>query len=613
MIAEVYPIQRLPRRFSVFDYLVPADLTLLPGSMVRVPFRHEELTGIVRRVGVKRVTMDRLKAVRALANAVQLAPEEIAWYEEVARETAQSVSSVLHAAFPPVPRRAKAAEPPPTHLASLTVKVSEAPRILQLLERVQRHRTAFVQAADLVQMAAVVAAYLHANARERVAVLVPHVRDARLLAPYLGFAGLSLMTGEESLGRRYAAWEGFRSRKTRVFLGTRIVSLLLPPGVETIFVLRSGHPDHKQADQNPRYDARGNARRYQAQSGCRLYFFDVVPRPDDLIAFGSDQVFVRHPAASAPVLVDLGRERAASPHPRVSYTLSQFLEEHFKAGMRTVCFYNRKGTARALRCHDCARTFPCPGCGSVLTVYETSVRCHSCAYAEPIPLSCEVCGGTRLVEQGFGNRAIQQAIQRLLPQASVALVEQKAVGDVSADVVIATSHFLESLWDPFKKNQRIGGVALLDADLPFHEPTFRALEQGIRQCEEAGGMAERLGVPFLVQTHVPEVFQRFYQDPLSFYLSVAETRKAYGYPPFSRRMTLTCRTDDPRRTRLELDAAAADLRQMAGARVDLASRTRDREARLSLALSVQLEAVDAVLTFLRTLPDHIVIDTNVDG
>ncbi|MBI1908515.1 hypothetical protein HYS28_03860, partial [Candidatus Uhrbacteria bacterium] len=398
MIAEVYPIQRLPRRFSVFDYLVPADLTLLPGSMVRVPFRHEELTGIVRRVGVKRVTMDRLKAVRALANAVQLAPEEIAWYEEVARETAQSVSSVLHAAFPPVPRRAKAAEPPPTHLASLTVKVSEAPRILQLLERVQRHRTAFVQAADLVQMAAVVAAYLHANARERVAVLVPHVRDARLLAPYLGFAGLSLMTGEESLGRRYAAWEGFRSRKTRVFLGTRIVSLLLPPGVETIFVLRSGHPDHKQADQNPRYDARGNARRYQAQSGCRLYFFDVVPRPDDLIAFGSDQVFVRHPAASAPVLVDLGRERAASPHPRVSYTLSQFLEEHFKAGMRTVCFYNRKGTARALRCHDCARTFPCPGCGSVLTVYETSVRCHSFAYAEPIPLSCEVFRGARRTE-----------------------------------------------------------------------------------------------------------------------------------------------------------------------------------------------------------------------
>ena len=63
-----------------------------------------------------------------------------------------------------------------------------------------------------------------------------------------------------------------------VLIGTRLAALLPHPNLETIFLVRSSHSNHQQADQNPRYDSR----RLAELSGANIVNLDVLPGLEDL-------------------------------------------------------------------------------------------------------------------------------------------------------------------------------------------------------------------------------------------------------------------------------------------------------------------------------------------
>jgi primosomal protein N' len=50
MFAEVILHRRVPSRFESFTYEVPADMKVTPGQIVRVPFRKQTLSAIVRKI-----------------------------------------------------------------------------------------------------------------------------------------------------------------------------------------------------------------------------------------------------------------------------------------------------------------------------------------------------------------------------------------------------------------------------------------------------------------------------------------------------------------------------------------------------------------------------------
>ena len=50
MIAEIYPIMRMPRHVTVFNYAVPEELHHLKrGDVVVIPFRTTSIFGIISR------------------------------------------------------------------------------------------------------------------------------------------------------------------------------------------------------------------------------------------------------------------------------------------------------------------------------------------------------------------------------------------------------------------------------------------------------------------------------------------------------------------------------------------------------------------------------------
>jgi len=603
-IAEVYPIQRLPRRFSAFDYLAPEKMEVRRGFFVAMPFRNQKIIGLVKELHERYSPRAGLKEITEVLSWPPLDEIEINIYEWLAKDLAQSIPSVLNASIPLQPKRI--ANIPSVAALPLKIRASEAPAIQRILQTIEGQRKAFVSASDLPRMAALAAAYLHAHPKDRVAVLAPGVREIEALAPYFAGFGASVITGGESAGHRFNAWDNFRRGQTRVLLGTRLAALLLPASIDAIFVFRSGHESHKSWDRNPRYDARDVVLEFQRRTDCRLYFLDTAPRADDLAIFGEEQIFIEHPEPR-PLFVNLNDERPMSEHPLISWTLDGAIDDCLKSNRRVLCLYNRKGKAALLRCADCGQSFLCPTCQGVFTVYPTSIRCHHCGRVEPIPLACLKCGGVRLNEKGFGNQTMKQAFIKQFPEAAVSLIDQSEHEDETAQILLTTSYYLESRRDFFVRGN-FGLIVNLDSDLPLLDPGFRAFENALRGLEDLRGLALREQAAFIAQTRSPEIFSAYYDNPLACLSKELELRRSYQVPPFVRWFRLKIRDAEQLRAEMELKGVIETLKPLAGITIFPVECEKGRGC--SVSISVEPAAVLEILEKLASLPDRVVIDTN---
>lgn len=603
-IAEIYPIQRLPRRFSAFDYLVPEKMEIGRGFFVAVPFRNQKIIGVVKETREKYSPRAGLKEIAEVLNIQPLGEIELNIYEWLAKDLAQSVPSVLNASIPSQAKRT--VSQPNTVARPLKIRASEAPAVQRVLQTIEERRKAFISAPDLPRMAVLAAAYLHTHPKDRIVILAPGVRESEALAPYFAGFGASLITGSESAGHRFNAWDDFRRGKTRVLIGTRLVALLLPASTDAIFIFRSGHESHKSWNRNPRYDARVIALEFQARAGCRLYFLDTAPRADDLAVFDEEQIFIEHPEPR-PLFVNLNDERPMSEHPLISWTLDGAINDCLKNNRRVLCLYNRKGKASSLRCADCHKSFSCPLCGGLYTVYETLVRCHHCRHAEPLPPICPNCHGVSLVEKGFGNQTIKQALIKQFPDVSVSLIDQSIQEDRGAQILLVTTFYLETARNFFERNN-FGLVVNLDADLPLLDPNFRSFENGLRNIEDLRGLAVREQALFIAQTRNPEIFSAYYDNPLACLSKELELRRSYQVPPFVRWLRLKIRDAEELRAELELRAVIETIKPLAGVTVFPVECEKGRGC--SVSVSVEPAAITSILEKISTLPDRVVIDTN---
>jgi primosomal protein N' len=515
MIAETYPLKRLPRRFGVFDYLIPEGMRLKRGMFVRIPFRATTVWGVVS--NVKNAGSNRaLKTVESVATDLILSTAELDFYEAMAKDLVQSPSTILYSSIPGLPKtytvagRARTASPSDETLS------------------------AFLLSPNLQTSVSMIQSFCKTHGGTTL-VIAPNVRDAQLLAAHLN---ASVMTGDETQAQRRAVWESWRLNGGTL-VATRIGILLPHPDLRTIFIVRSSHPNHKQADRNPRFDSRQAARLRAKFQHARLYFLDASPRADELH-------HIDETATPVPVgpytIVDMNKERSAGVHPLLSPTFSDAAESALNAGKRVLCIYNRKGVSKRMRCQDCGFVFVCSNCRLPLSVHDDGMQCHHCGLTQALPAACPSCHGHDLLRRGFGNKKVAEALKNCFPGRSVAIVEKGANDGVAADILLATRFYLEDLFDPFAPGN-IGLVADLDADMALHQPNFRATEHAILSANEWRGVASAHRAPFILQTDTPEVFQRGLEDPIAFMKSELKTRADYDLPPVMRVMTTTKRSD----------------------------------------------------------------------
>ena len=533
---------------------------------------------------------------------------ELSCFEDVAFDTAQSVSAVLHATIP-IPGKRPTKFPSPSKgegqgevpVAPLTISAREAPQISQTVGELSKRDEAFIAVPDLKRTAVLIATYRRDHPNAPVLVLAPNVRDARLVASRLAGNDTVVVTGEESPAERFRRWKLWRSRRAGLLVGTRVAALWTHPALGAVFLIRSGHPNHKQEDRNPRLDARFVGQVLHDRLSAKRFHVDAMPGADDLLRFGAANL-LGSTERPETIIADMTIERAGSPHPCLGNSLVLEIARALASNRRVVCAYNLKGVSRRLQCADCGHRFPCGGCGGVLAPYVTTVQCHRCGRTEPLPASCPACHTNRLQPKGFGNRAVAAALQSAFPEATVACLDRDTDvdGAKDADILVVTRHYVENVFDPFHPPD-VGLVAELEGDRSLFEPSYRALEKALLNAEEWRGVAHACRARFLIQTEMPDLFRNALSQPEKALLDDLAVRKSYAQPPYVRAATIDFKSDEPHERAQAISKAADAIRA--------ASPSTVAQSDGLLRLSVTLADEHAVLQAFSLLDDRYIIDT----
>lgn len=534
-----------------------------------------------------------------------LTPAEVAFFQALADDLVQSPASLLDVSLPTPPKRA-ATNPASVPSRPLTLPADEAAKVRETAARLATSKQAFVCVPDLRRTAALVSAYLDAAPGIRLALVAPNVRDAELLTASLGRFKPAFVSGEETNNARFRAWQAVRHGETRLLIGTRIAALLPTGGDAAIWIARAAHDNHKNADQNPRYDTRAAAVLAERLLGARVIFSDVLPRPDDVAAgWETFDPFTR----PTSVFADRAMERRQSAHPLLGPSVISRIEETLEAGKVAVCVYNRLGTAASLRCADCGFGFPCPSCGAVRTVEPERLRCRRCGAEEKIPIQCPHCQSFRVERRGVGSQTVLEELRAAFPQVIVDVSAKDAPPtDWNARIVLATQHWLENVFDPFRP-PNVGLIALLDADMALRAPGFRGTERALTEAAEWQGTARACRADFLLQTDDPTLFRTALAEPFAWAAEELKRRIDYHQSPAVRLIRLTCRQEPAEEARKALNAIVNGLRQ-SFPEVIVATNIPSPPGTFAAELSVEPGKSAEILLFLRDVDDACVIDTD---
>jgi primosomal protein N' (replication factor Y) (superfamily II helicase) len=358
---------------------------------------------------------------------------------------------------------------------------------------------------------------------------------------------VALLHSQLPAGARYDEWRRLRSGDARLCVGPRS-AIFAPLADLGLIVIDEEHDSSYKQEGDPRYDARGVARRRAADAGAVLVAGSATPRPESWSALDRLELPRRVDGRELPrveVLDMRGADRRAGPlHPVTRGALEGLRAERGKA----IVLLNRRGWSPYMSCRSCGHAWECFECDVSLVVHRGPERlaCHHCGHAEPIPESCPTCGSVTISRHGAGTERLERLLAELLEPLPVFRLDSDSAAGAGGHLEILT-RFQEADAGVLLGTQMVAKghdfaevvlSVVLDADASLRFPDFRAEERTfalIAQLAGRSGRGEGRG-RVLVQTlapNAPAIEAAARHDTPGFLAGELERRRALRYPPFS--------------------------------------------------------------------------------
>lgn len=607
MVAEVYPIQRMPRRVKTFDYLVTDQFPHLKrGDVVVVPFRNKTIYGVVaklKNIPERGIT---LKSILKKDERISFCDEELSYFEFLSQDLVQSVGSILYSCLPAFPKRETIKRTTTPQRKKLTIPSHEHALLQSIAQQLAERNRAFASVSDLRRMACVLSEYLYLKKDQKCIVLCTTITDAERLYTYLPTDQKFLFTSEENQGDQFRNWYRYRNAESGIFIGTKNVLFLTDSKTTTLFILRSSHENHGHHEQNPKFDARTIAFQLASHYKTNLFFLDVMPRVDDFHFFSKTNR-ISSQLLKNPEIINMEQEGVVSPIGTwISNKTFLAIQECLESNQRILLVFNKKYQAKRLVCTSCHTPVVCSVCQNGIVVDGMLIRCIVCKQTEPMIRSCSVCHQLTLKESGFGNQKIDALLKDNFPNAITCIVDKDhQIVNPHAQIVIATSFYLEQMVDIFSP-ESFHLIVLLDADAPLYQPTFRATEKAIYNCEQWRALAHACKASYFIQTRSPILFSEYVQDADGYLQQELENRRAYAQPPFRDVVEIRFSEKEQRRAEIIQNKMIQQIR-MVSTHVLITKTISASE--YTLVLRFPSEERSSLLNIFRSVPDHVMIDT----
>lgn len=401
---------------------------------------------------------------------------------------------------------------------------------------------------------------------EQALVLLPEIAlTGQLVTRFRSVFGDQVGVYHSRIGamQRVELWHAVvKNEKFKIIVGPRSAMFLPYVHLGCIVVDEEHDRSYKQQDPAPRYNARDAAIVFAHLHKANIVLGTATPSLESLAnykagKYGLVKMTERYGNYVKPVIeiVDYAKWwRRHKVQGHVTPLLFEAIQESVASGQQVILFQNRRGFAPYVQCTSCGEIPYCPHCDVRLTwhKYQNKLVCHYCGYTQANTERCSACGSVALKTMGFGTEKIESELQKLLPEISIARFDQDStrgkhghdeiIGRFEAreiDLLVGTQMVTKGI--DFKNVSLVG---VLNADNLFSFPDFRSFERSMQMLTQVAGRAGRHGHngKVIIQTSQPEhvVISSFRKSNYgAFTEKELKERFQFGYPPFTRLISLT--------------------------------------------------------------------------
>ena len=571
-----------------------SELSLAPGTLVRVPLGRREVLGVVWGNAADSGGLLEMQT-KSIAGVLDgLVPLNAHWRALVSFTASyyqRSLGEVALAALPPQLRELTGIQLA-RRLKRPVADTSHAPHATDLIALSAQQQTAldeFTAESSAKKRPALLfgatgsgktevylrlaAQVLAQDPTAQVLVMVPEINltpqlEARFAERFVHLGSERVVALHSGLtpAQRLKSWLAAHAGHARLILGTRMAVLASMPNLKLIVVDEEHDPSYKQQE-GARYSARDLAvYRASIQGDCRVLLGSATPSLESWQATISgkyqlltmnERIGANSQAGGLPTVrgVDMNHQ---PKHCVIAPLLVKAIEERIGRGEQSLIFLNRRGYAPVLACHDCGWKSECPHCSAyrVFHKIDRTLRCHHCGYTERVPRACPVCGNIDIAPVGRGTERLEEHLAELLanikrPDGSAVRIAridadstrlkgalQSQLASVHAgevDVLVGTQMIAKG-----HDFRHITLVAAINPDGALFSSDFRAPERLFSLLMQAGGRAGRDAArsdasEMWVQTFHPQhpLFAALKtHDYPQFAAQQLEERKAAGLSPF---------------------------------------------------------------------------------
>ena len=408
-----------------------------------------------------------------------------------------------------------------------------------------------------------------------------------------------------SASQRVEVWQRTLSNDEggfQVLLGARSALLLPFRDLALVIVDEEHDSSFKQQDPAPRYNARDAAIYLASMWKARVVLGSATPSVESYHnaatgKYGLATLTQRYGGFSLPEVTIVDMREAYKNHEmkgHFSTPLLAAIDEALAKKQQVILFQNRRGFSLHLECDDCHHIPQCVHCDVSLVYHKATntLRCHYCGYSIPVPEECPACHSTHLRMIGIGTERIEEDLQIMYPDATVARMD--------LDSTLQKNQYIELLNDFQNRRidilvgtqmvtkgldfQNVSVVGVVNADNLINYPNFRSFERAFQQLTQVSGRAGRHGEGgrVFIQTFNPQhqvLADVMTGDYRHLYEEQIQERRVFRYPPFYRLIQITLKHRDTEVLNASAEWMATQLRgiftwRVMGPEYPLVSRIR---------------------------------------
>jgi len=551
MYAEVILSQRFPKHLGIFDYKVPDSLVpqIKIGQLVTIPFRKSEREGVIVQIKETVISGKRIKKISQIIQSEPiLTLQQIELANWLANYYFISQGTVLKTMLPPVPKKI-------SHRHKKTVLSSIAPPQLtndinKLITRLssEKNNSLLFYPNNKTQKEQFIY-HLLKKITGTILIIVPDllsIIDWQNTLPVDLLEKSTVIHSQLNKNQYYNNWQQIINNKKSIIIGTKLALFAPFHQLQTIIIDQEENQNHKQSDQNPRYDSRLVAEKLAKLSKSKIIkispcptvsaYHDILTKNSTLLKTSELKTIVN--------IIDLKDERKKGNYSIFSENLQDQSNQLLEQKKQIFYFINKRGGSSSVICRDCSQLLLCDKCNNSLVHHQTSnfLYCHQCNKKNELPPFCSKCSGTNFKFIGTGTQKVEAEANKLWPKAQVVRLDKditKPSLPHKFDIIIGTEFAFNYInWN------KIALTAVISADTFLHLPDYRSTERTWQMLSKIQYLNTN---SIIIQTYSPDNkvinslqqqnIEQFYQDELN-------DRKTLDYPPYSSLIKLIYQNSD---------------------------------------------------------------------